>query len=98
MAKENQYFPQSLPHPGETLAEKLEEMDMTSSEFAECTGITRKIINDILNGKCDITYDIAVKFADITRIPVHFWMNNQRHYNEFMERKNLKKTVRLQPV
>ena len=31
---QNQYFPQSRPHPGETLAEKLEEMGMGSKEFA----------------------------------------------------------------
>lgn len=28
MALQNQYFPQSRPHPGETLTEKLEEMEM----------------------------------------------------------------------
>jgi addiction module HigA family antidote len=98
MAKQNQYFPQSLPHPGETLAEKLEEMGMTSIEFAECTGKTEKIINNILDGNCDITYDIALKFEEVTRIPVHFWINNQQHYNEFIERKKIKKILQLQPV
>jgi len=34
MALQNQYFPQSRPHPGETLTEKLEEMEMGPNEFA----------------------------------------------------------------
>ena len=29
MVRQNQYFPQSRPHPGETLAEKLEEMQVS---------------------------------------------------------------------
>jgi addiction module HigA family antidote len=98
MTKQNQYFPQSLPHPGETLAEKLEEMGITPKEFAECTGKPEKIINAILNGNCAITNDTAVKFEEITRIPAHFWINSQQHYNEFIKRKNLKKTLQLQPV
>jgi len=38
MAKQNQYFPQVVFHPGETLIEKLEEMRMGPKEFALRTG------------------------------------------------------------
>jgi len=98
MVKQNEYFPQSLPHPGETLAEKLEEMGMTSAEFALCTGKPENIINAILNGRYAITLDIAEKFENATRIPAHFWMNSQRHYNEFIAMKKYKKTLQLQTV
>ena len=48
MAKQNQYFPQSLPYPGKTLIEKLEEMGMGSKEFAVRTGKPEKIISSVL--------------------------------------------------
>jgi len=97
MAKQNQYFPQSLPHPGETLAEKLEEMGMSSFEFAGLTGKSEKIINAVLVGNSAISHDMAVKFESVTKIPAHFWLNSQRRYDEYILRKNYKKTMHLQP-
>ena len=83
MATRNEYFPQSRPHPGKTLFEKLEEMGLSSQEFAEYTGKPEKTINDILNGKSVITADLAVQFENVTRIPAHFWLNSQRNYDEY---------------
>jgi len=87
MAKQNQYFPQSRPHPGETLAEKLEEMGMGAEEFAIRTGKPEKTINAVLNGKSAITPDMAIQFENVTKIPAHFWMNSQRSYDEYLARK-----------
>ena len=102
MTKQNQYFPQSLPHPGETLAEKLEEMGLNHKEFAILTGKSEKIINAILNGRCAITPEMATQLENVTQIPVHFWLNNQRGYDEFKAReryiKTMKTTSELQPV
>ena len=92
--KTNQYIPQIHFHPGETLAEKLEEMGMNSNEFAECTGKPEKVISAILNGKGVITPDMAVQFERVTQIPAHYWLNSQRNYNEFVVRENHKKTLR----
>ncbi len=86
MAKQNQYFPQSVPHPGETLAEKLEEMEMGPKEFALRTGKPEKTIIAVLNGKSSITPDMAVQFENVTKIPANFWMNHQRGYDEFVAR------------
>ena len=97
MKKQNQYFPQSLPHPGETLAEKLEEMGISSIEFALRTCKPEKIVNDVLNGKSAITPDMAVKFETVTQIPAHFWLNSQRQYDEFIAREKYNKTLQLQP-
>jgi addiction module HigA family antidote len=86
MAKQNQYFPQSRPHPGETLAEKLEEMEMGPKEFALRTGKPEKTIIAILKGESSITTDMAVQFENVTKIPANFWMNHQRGYDEFVAR------------
>lgn len=86
MVKQNQYFPQTVPHPGETLAEKLEDMDMGPKEFALRTGKPEKTIIAVLSGNSSITPDMAVQFENVTKIPAHYWMNHQRGYDEFLAR------------
>ena len=44
MKASNQYHPQTVSHPGETLAEKLEEMGMSIKEFAVRTAKPEKTI------------------------------------------------------
>jgi len=90
MVKKNQYFPQSHPHPGETLAEKLEELNMGPKEFAIRTGKPEKTIIAILNGNSAITADMAIQFENVTKIPAHFWMNHQRNYDESIAREKRK--------
>lgn len=86
MSKQNQYFPSVVFHPGETLAEKLQEMEMGPKEFALRTGKPEKTIIAVLNGKSSITPDMAVQFENVTKIPANFWMNHQRGYDEFIAR------------
>jgi len=90
MTKLNEYFPQSRPHPGVTLSEKMEEMGMDSKEFALHTGKPERIINAVLNGNGAITDDLAVQFESVTQIPANFWLNSQRNYDNFMRKKNFK--------
>lgn len=86
MAKLNQYNPQSVPHPGATLEEKLEEMGMGPKEFALRTGKPEKTITAILKGDSSITPDMAIQFENVTKIPAHFWINHQRGFDEYVAR------------
>jgi addiction module HigA family antidote len=93
MAKQNQYFPSVVFHPGETLAEKLEEMGMGPKEFALRTGKPEKTIIAVLKGESSITPDMAVQFESVTKIPANFWMNHQRSYDEYMAREKRKAAI-----
>jgi len=86
MEKQNQYFPQFIPHPGITLEEKLEEMGMGPKEFALRTSKPEKTITAIFKGESSITPDMAVQFENVTQIPAHFWLTRQRAYDEFLAR------------
>lgn len=86
MAITHEYYPQSRPHPGETLEEKLYEMEMGPKEFALRTGKPEKTIIAILKGDSSITPDMAVQFESVTRIPAGFWLNHQRNYDEYLAR------------
>jgi addiction module HigA family antidote len=83
--KENQYHPQTAIHPGETLAERLEELGVDSKEFAIRAEIPEEMVVAILNGNSSINTEIAMQFERVLKIPVHFWLNMQRSYDEFYE-------------
>jgi addiction module HigA family antidote len=93
MARQNEYFPQSRPHPGETLAEKLEEMEMGPKEFALRTDKPEKTIIAVMKGESSITPDMAVQFENVTKIPASFWMNHQRAYDEYIAREKCKAAI-----
>ncbi len=69
MANLNQFNPESIPHPGITLSEKLSEMEMGPKEFALRSGKPEKTIIAILSGKSAITPDMAIQFEIVTKIP-----------------------------
>lgn len=90
---ENQYFPQSVPHPGETLKEKLDEMGMSYSEFANLSGTPENIIIAIIKEESSITPDMAVQFENVTKIPATFWINHQKGYDEYIASKPGKRKI-----
>lgn len=91
--KSNQYHPESVSHPGETLREKLEELNMGSKEFAVRTGKPEKTISLVLNGESSITPDMAVLFENVLKIPAHFWIRRQNLYNEGVARIKRKEAI-----
>lgn len=82
MATINHYQPQTVSHPGETLAEKLKEMGMSIKEFAIRTSKPEKTIIAVIKGNSSITPDMSVAFENVTKIPARIWMNLQRKYDE----------------
>lgn len=78
----NNYNPLTFNHPGITLREKLDELDMGSKEFSVRTGKPEKTISAILNCESSITPDMAILFENVLKIPARFWLNYQQKYNE----------------
>jgi addiction module HigA family antidote len=93
MTKANEYSPQEVLHPGCTLEEKLDEMQMSQKEFAIRVGKPEKTVIAVLKGDSSITPEMAVIFENVTRIPAHFWMNKQARYNEYKARLSREKVV-----
>lgn len=93
METTNQYNPQTVSHPGTTLAEILIEKEMGSKEFAVRTGKPEKTISDVLNGKSGITPEMGILFEQVLKIPSTFWINRQRIYDEYLARVDYQKTI-----
>lgn len=78
----NQYTPDYVSSPGETLQEMLSERGMSQAELARLTSIPKKTINEIINGKAAITPETALQFERVLGAPASFWNNRERHYKE----------------
>ena len=93
MATITQYYPQTVSHPGTTLAEILAEKEMGAKEFAVRTGKPEKTISDVLHGRSGITPEMGILFEQVLKIPAHFWINRQRAYEEYLARVEYQKTI-----
>ncbi|MBD2774380.1 HigA family addiction module antitoxin [Iningainema tapete] len=79
---QNQYKPDYVSPPGETLQEVLEERGMSQAELAERMGRPKKTINEIINAKAAITPETALQLERVLSIPASFWNNRERRYQE----------------
>ena len=74
------YQPDYAYHPGETLAETLDELGMSQAELAHRMGCPLKTINQIIHGKASITADTALQLEQVTGVPASFWNSAQRNF------------------
>jgi HTH-type transcriptional regulator / antitoxin HigA len=82
----NQYNPDFVTPPGETLLETLEFIGMSQAEFAERTGRPKKTINEIIRGKAAITPETALQFEKVLGVTASFWINREQNYQEWLAR------------
>jgi len=81
MAK-NQYCPDEVSPPGETLLEVLEERGITQAELAERTGRPRKTINEIIKGKAAITPETALQLERVLGVAASFWNARETRFRD----------------
>lgn len=82
----NEYNPDFVTPPGETVLETLERIGMSQAEFAERTGRPKKTINEIIRGKAMITPETALQFEKVLGVPASFWINREQNYQEWLAR------------
>lgn len=90
------YTCQRLIHPGELLKEEIETRKLPQTRLAAQTGISYKILNDILNCRRPLTTATAMLFEAALGISAGLLMRMQLDYNmrqaasdnSFMERLN----------
>lgn len=82
----NEYTPEEVSPPGDTLSETLEAIGMTQAELALRTGRPLKTINEIIQGKAAITAETALQLERVLSIPAAFWNNREAQYREALAR------------
>ncbi|MFQ5891056.1 MAG: HigA family addiction module antitoxin [Gemmatimonadota bacterium] len=65
-------------HPGEMLREEfLEPLGMTQTELARRIGVAFHRVNDLINGRCGVTPDTALRLARLFGTSPNLWMRLQ---------------------
>ena len=67
-------------HPGEHLAEALEELGMSAAEFARQIKVPTNRVTSILNGTRAVTADTALRLGHWFGMSGEFWLNLQKLY------------------
>lgn len=84
---QNQYKPDYVSPPGETLLETLETIGMSQAELAKRMGRPTKTVNEIVQAKAAITNETALQLERVLHIPASFWINGERNYQESLARR-----------
>ncbi len=78
----NEYNPDFVSPPGDSLAEMLESRGMSQAELATRMGRPKKTINEIIHGKAAITPETAIQLEKVLQVPARFWNNREKLYRE----------------
>jgi len=65
-------------HPGEVISDVLEDLEMTQTTFAEFLGVSRRTVNEIIQGRRPITVDMAIPIGKTLGNSPQLWLNLQQ--------------------
>src|SRR5512141_1468483 len=87
----------SAIHPGEHLAEQLEELDMSAAALARHLKVPTNRITEILNGQRSITGDTALRLGHFFGTSAQFWLNLQSLYDLRLAEQKAGRSIRALP-
>lgn len=88
----------SAIHPGEHLAEQLEELGMSAAELGRRLGVPTNRITAILHGQRAITGDSALRLGHFFGNSPQFWLNLQAAYELRVAQQKAGKTIDALPT
>lgn len=88
----------SAIHPGEHLAEQLEELGMPAAELGRRLGVPTNRITAILHGRRAITGDTALRLGHFFGNSPLFWLNLQALYDLRTAAKKVGGAIRFLPT
>lgn len=68
-------------HPGEHLAEILDELGISQYRLAKAIGVPPRRINEIVHRHRSVTADTALRIGKALGMTPEFWLNLQRMYD-----------------
>ena len=80
-------------HPGEILADELDELDISAAELARTLEVPPNRISQILAGKRAISADTALRLARYYGTSADLWMNLQKTYDLDLARKSAGRAI-----
>lgn len=87
MTSTQQFRPDWVSPPGDTIGDALEELRMSQADLALRTGFTRKHVNRLVKGSVAITAEAAVRLEAVLGEPASFWLSREAQYREALARR-----------
>jgi addiction module HigA family antidote len=84
-------------HPGEILADELEEIGLTAKKLADVIEVPPNRLYQILAGKRNLTADTALRLSQYFGMSAAFWMNLQSAYELDLARQQNGKAIQRIP-
>jgi antitoxin HigA-1 len=84
-------------HPGEHLAEELDELGMSAAELARKLDVPTNRVTQILKGTRAITGDTALRLGHFFGTSARFWLNLQSLYELRLAEQKMGKAIKGLP-
>ena len=84
-------------HPGEILADELNELEITPTELSRQISVPPNRISQIIQGKRGITGDTALRLGHWFQTSPQFWLNLQAAYDIRVAEAKVAKQIELLP-
>jgi addiction module HigA family antidote len=84
-------------HPGEILADELEELGMSAAELARTLHVPTNRITQILKGQRAITADTALRLGKWLGTGAELWLNLQKSYELRQAQQELRDELKTIP-
>ena len=84
-------------HPGEILADELEEIGLTAAALAEKLDVPKNRLYQIINEQRSITADTAMRLSIFFGTTAEFWLNLQKCYELDVARQNADHLKHIRP-
>jgi addiction module HigA family antidote len=62
-------------HPGEFLAEILQDLDMSQTAFARAVDVSAMRISHVVRGTRPVTAELALRFGQVLKQSPDYWLN-----------------------
>ena len=80
-------------HPGETIADVLENRGITQAELASRAGVSPAYVSNVIAGKKGISANFAMGLEYVLGVPKSFWLNLQANYEAELLEVNEEQTI-----
>jgi antitoxin HigA-1 len=87
-----------VSHPGEILAEELEELGVSPTKLSRQIRVPANRISQIINGKRAVTGDTALRLGHWFGTSPQFWMNLQALYDVRLAEREAGTEIKLLPT
>ncbi len=85
-------------HPGEHLAEELNELDMSAAALARQIDVPANRVSEMLDGQRGITGDMALRLGHFFGTSPEFWLNLQKLYELRMAKEKVGEVISALPT